>query len=392
MRAPSPHVLFVTGHWPPAQGGMATSADRIVGGLRGRGTTVDVLHLSSRARRARRTTTSGGSALIWPVGPDLAEDLAGLLPALPRWTGAWDVIVSFGGPLPLFVGPTLAGWLKLPLVVALRGADIDTGMFHPRRLAPLQRALHAAAQVVVVSGDKVAKARALGATAPIAHIPNGIDLDAWQALPSDRVRAAQLRATLRGTKDPLILACIGHLKRKKGVGTLARAIVSLKLQDQLILLLAGTPSDAVQAELDAAREAGLSIHQQPFVDRERLLGVLPAADVVALPSVHDGMPNVMLEAGGLGLPLLASRAGGMGDHLVDGEHGWLFDVGDEDALRHAIWRMVQDRADAPARGARWRARVAEQFTIDAEAQQWHSVLSAVVTGPALASTHHIEES
>jgi len=376
--AASPRVLFVTGHWPPAQGGMATSADRIVGGLRDRGLRVDVLHLSSRATRPRQATAPGGLELVWPVGAELAEDLATLLPTLDRLDASWQVLVAFGGPLPLFAGPTLARFLAMPLVVALRGADIDTGMFHPRRLVHLERALTAASSIVVVSGDKIAKARALGATAPIAHVPNGIDLEHWQALPSDRDRAHQLRAELCGDRDLIVMACIGHLKRKKGVGQLAQAIVALELQDQVMLMLAGAPTEGVQTDLDDARDAGLHIHQLPFVDRERLLGVLPAADVVALPSIHDGMPNVMLEAGGLGLPLLASRAGGMGDHLEDGVHGWLFAPGDTHGLQHAVWRMVRDRTSLVRFGAAWHAMVAERFTIDAEARAWQAALRSAI--------------
>jgi len=380
LRAPSegvPNVLFVTGHWPPAQGGMATSADRIVRGLREDGVEVDVLHLSSRARASRGARMPGGRELVWPVGSELPEDLAALLPALGRRGRPWQVVVAFGGPLPVFVGPTLAGWLGVPLVVALRGADIDTGMFHPRRVVHLERALRRADLVVAVSGDKVHKVRALGCVAPVRVVPNGIDLADWEPLPSDRMRAARLRTEVGGPDDGVVVGCVGHLKRKKGVAELAQAIVDVELQEVVRLVLAGDATPDVVAAIDAQVDRGLVVHRLPFVDRERLLGVLPAFDVVALPSVHDGMPNVMLEAGGLGLPLLASRAGGMGDHLEDGVHGWLFDPGDQAGLQRAVWRMHRDRARFTAFGRAWQDRVRTCFTSEHETAAWRAALSLV---------------
>ena len=54
---------------------------------------------------------------------------------------------------------------------------------------------------------------------------------------------------------------------------------------------------------------------------------------MAIPSFYDGLPNVLVEAAALGVPMVASRAGGMADVLEDGETAFLFDPGDEAALR-----------------------------------------------------------
>jgi len=364
---------------------MSVSADRIVSGLRTDGVAVDVLHLSRRVRQPQKARVPGGHEWVWPVREDPAEDLAALLPELMRWRGDWQVLVAFGGPLPLFVGPSFAAMLGLPLAVALRGADIDTGMFHTRRAPILCRALQAAAVIAVVSHDKELRARAMGAVAPVLPVPNSIDLQQWQPLPSDRSRSAELRARLVPDGDRLVLAAIGHLKRKKGVGRLVRAVVELELQEEVAMLVAGEAAEGEQDVLDAARQAGLGVFQLPFTDRERLLGILPAVDVVALPSVHDGMPNVMLEAGGLGLPLLASRAGGMGDHLVDGVHGWLFDPGDDTGLRRAVWRMVRERDRVAEYGAAWKAHVQTHFTPAQETRSWRRVLDCAV-GAAVPSS------
>ena len=77
-----------------------------------------------------------------------------------------------------------------------------------------------------------------------------------------------------------------------------------------------------------------------------------------LPSFYDGLPNVLVEAAALGVPLLASRAGGMADVLEDGRTALLFEPGDEAGCSWALERAV--RVAGVARWRRW-ARRAESW-------------------------------
>jgi glycosyltransferase involved in cell wall biosynthesis len=84
----------------------------------------------------------------------------------------------------------------------------------------------------------------------------------------------------------------------------------------------------------------------PFADRWELLSIYPACDYVAIPSFYDGMPNVLLEAGALGVPVVASTAGGMVDVLEDGFSGFLFHPGDKHGCRNALWRVCNTEPSA----------------------------------------------
>ena len=71
-------------------------------------------------------------------------------------------------------------------------------------------------------------------------------------------------------------------------------------------------------------EAWLAEHELehtalPFLDRYELLPWYAACDFIAIPSFYDGLPNVLVEAAALGVPLIASRVDGMADVLTDGE-------------------------------------------------------------------------
>ena len=91
-------------------------------------------------------------------------------------------------------------------------------------------------------------------------------------------------------------------------------------------------------------------------DRLALIPVYLACDWVAIPSFYDGMPNVLLAALALGVPVLAADAGGMPELVRDGENGLLFAAGDLEACRsaieHAARRPAAGRRDRAARSGR----------------------------------------
>jgi len=107
---------------------------------------------------------------------------------------------------------------------------------------------------------------------------------------------------------------------------------------------------------------------------------------VAIPSLYDGMPNVVLEAGALGIAVLASTAGGLGDVLVDGDNALTFAPGDVYACRRALDEAIE-MPDAALRelGSRLRSTVLRQFDQQSEALRYHQLLLDTAT-PALAAT------
>ncbi|MEC5386187.1 glycosyltransferase family 4 protein [Uliginosibacterium sp. H3] len=337
-----PHLVWLTENYPPANGGMAVSCDRIVRGLRAAGVVVDVLHFTRQSSgKPRLEIQRNGRHLAFPVGDDVSHSLNLLFEHLridPQ-REAFTHVVAFGGHLPLLAAPSFAAWLGLPLITLFRGNDFDAAIFSPQRRDIVREAIERAARVGVVSHDKAQRIRALHPAAEITWTPNSIDLADWSPLPSDRAQAARWRDThVAGTRR--VLGLFGQIKSKKGGLQLVDALLASGTHAHLHLLLVGDLEDDIHARL--ADEASPIAHTAlPFSDRYSLLPHYCACDAIAIPSFYDGMPNVLLEAMGLGVPLLASTAGGMGDILVDGEHGFLFHPGDQHGCRHALARLAQ---------------------------------------------------
>ncbi len=375
-------VLWVTATHPPSGGGMATSSDRIVRALMDDGVIVDVVHLTTRTVPWSTSRGGRGGLFTAPLGDDPEEAMRrawAVLDADPT-TAEVTHVIAFGGTLPLVAAPVWAAWLGRPLVTFLRGADLETGVFSVRRRAALDDAVRRSRRVCVVAGDAAPRLRALHSGVDIEHVPNGIDLDSWRATAADRARAAAWRqVTVPAGRR--VLGLVGQLKRKKGVADLLDAMVTTGTAETFHVALLGELEFPVASWLDEhAGPAGLSWSVEPFMDRWDLLARYPAFDVAGLPSIHDGMPNVALEAAALGVPLLASNAGGLADLVEDGISGVTFPAGDTRALAAAVAQLATLADDDLARLGRGAAKAACAFDHRREAARYRAVLDATGAG------------
>jgi glycogen synthase len=331
-------ALWLTETYPPSRGGMAQSCDRIVRGLRRRGVTVDVLHFTppGRGRPWQIEQQSGGRYLACPLADDPAHALNRAWSTLAADPATRRVthVVAFGGSRPITAGPVYASWLGAPLVTLIRGNDFDSAVFSTRRRPVLDDALARSALVCAVSQDKVDKIAAMHPAVPVRRIPNGIDVRDWCFAPSDRERARGWRET-RVAAGVRVVGLFGQLKAKKGALLLLESLRRSGAADALHLLVVGWIEPEMEAWL-ARHGDSVGYTALPFLDRFELLPWYAACDWMAIPSFYDGMPNVLVEAAALGIPLLAARTGGMADVLEHGRTGLLFDPGDEAACSWAL--------------------------------------------------------
>lgn len=241
----------------------------------------------------------------------------------------------------------IAGRLTgLPVTVTAHAKDI----FHEDNAPLLRRRLSRASGVVTVSAHNAAHLEAVVPTLPVHHVPNGV------AVPS---------AAPGPTKDGTIL-CVARLVEKKGVDTLLHALAELN-RDRF-----GVPAEIVgdgplRGELERlAERLGLG-------PRVRFLGALPSTGVeaaygraamvvlacrVGADGDRDGLPTVLLEAMGRGLPVISTSVAGIPELVLHEENGLLVPPDRPDALAAAIDRLHANPDFAAALGTSGRATVA----------------------------------
>jgi glycosyltransferase involved in cell wall biosynthesis len=384
--------LVLTENYPPDRGGMAQSCDRIVRSLRRAGVAVDVAHLGRRDHHPRVEQEEGGLLLSAPYDDDPGHAVNLLWNEVVRLPAAPTHLLAFGGATPVLAAPALAAWLGVPLVTLLRGNDFDTGLFSLRRGWALRDALARSAAIACVTRDHQRKVAALWPAADVRFVPNGIDASEWTLVPHDLERAARWRAE-HVAPERRVLGMFGHLKRKKGGAFLLEALRRAPVEGRLHLLVVGDAEPEMLAHL-ASIESAVPWTHVPFVDRFELLPYYAACDAVVLPSFYDGMPNVLLEAGALGVPPVASTAGGMADLLVAGENALTFTPGDVHECRRALHDLATLPAERLGRlGERLRETVLRDYRHELEASRYRDLLADTAgRAPRPAATTALTES
>jgi glycosyltransferase involved in cell wall biosynthesis len=227
----------------------------------------------------------------------------------------------------------------------------------------LRAKLERAAFAVTCTAYNRARLAAVAPAARLHCIYHGVDL-----------RRFRMRREAPRGAPPRVLA-VGRLVPKKGFPTLLRAFARL-VERGVPFRATLVGSGPQRAELEAlSLELGLGDRVEllgPMTQHE-LLGHYEKADCVALACQvegdgdRDGIPNVLVEAAALGVPVVSTGISGIPELVRDGETGLLVPPGDPDALAGALERVLTDRvlADALARGAR--ARVEALYDLERNA-------------------------
>ena len=85
------------------------------------------------------------------------------------------------------------------------------------------------------------------------------------------------------------------------------------------------------------------------------------ADIVILPSLSEGLPNVLLEASASGKPIIATDVGGIPDIVLHGRSGYLFRAGDLDSLYDYTMKLLSDMELAKRMGLAGFEHVSQYF-------------------------------
>ena len=250
-----------------------------------------------------------------------------------------DIVQVFFG-IPAGGGAYLLRQLRdVPYVIFLGGRDV------PRRnpdppyyrwlyllLKPVIKAIWGNASVVVACSDGLRElAQETAPDVKMDVIPDGLDLSRFEprqrALHPKRVR----------------ILTIGRLIPRKGFQFLIRAlpqIVEHTTHNFEIEIVGDGPYQKELQKLAADLDVVEHIRFVGSVPYAELPQKYRDADIFILPSLAEGMPLVVLEAMGTGLPIAASRVQGIEELVAEDVNGALFDPGDADGLARSLVKLI----------------------------------------------------
>lgn len=180
-------------------------------------------------------------------------------------------------------------------------------------------------------------------------VPNAVDQSFF-----DVVRAPQA--------DNVIL-CVGHVIFRKNQNAFIRALDPLANQIPFKVVFIGnaSPPRSYSAEFLELIKARPWCEHIEFLDRDALKKRFETATLLAMPSLEENCPMVVLEAMAAGLPVIAANVGGVTDLIEKDVNGVLCNPTDAENMRAAIAFALENRGHVEAMAVAAKRRALERF-------------------------------
>jgi glycosyltransferase involved in cell wall biosynthesis len=201
----------------------------------------------------------------------------------------------------------------------------------------------------------------------IAEIPNGVNIHRFVKRPP---RQLLERSTI---------TFVGRLDRYKGVNFLLEAFKKILSQHRNArLLIVGTGPDETVLK-KRVHELNLEENILFLGKREDIVALLLDSDIFVLPTLSEGMSNVLLEAMSCGLPVVTTSVGGNCDLISNRHNGILVPPGDSDALGEALMEILRNTALAQQLGDEARRTVKDYYSLEAISDSYLALYNKIAS-------------
>lgn len=179
-----------------------------------------------------------------------------------------------------------------------------------------------------------------------------------------RDQILSLRRELGLPGDARVIVAAGRFSRQKGFSYLLDALPEvLRSFPNAHLMLIGEGELRGDLERQAERLGVTDRVHLPGYRRD-VPRLLHASDLFVLPSLYEGLPNVMLEAMAAGIPVVATSVNGVPEVIEEGVSGLLIPPGNARHIQSALCALLSDRGRAEEIGDSGQRRVKSEFTVE----------------------------
>ena len=199
----------------------------------------------------------------------------------------------------------------------------------------------------------------------LSYIPLGIKAPIFMSVDgAKQTLAKHIGMDLGEFKKKIVIGTIAELHPNKGLGYLVDALMNVcAAHPETIAVIIG--------DGDLLASLHMKIKENGLEGRAFLAGYmtdayqyLKAFHIFALPSVKEGLPYVIIEAGSASLPVVATTVGGIPEIVEDMKSGVLVQPKDAGELAHAISYIIEHPLLARQYGASLRETVAQRFGVE----------------------------
>ncbi len=204
--------------------------------------------------------------------------------------------------------------------------------------------------------------------------PCAVDNDYFREIARRLVpQKARLRGQMGIPEEAVVALYVGRLTQRKRVLDILKAFGKVNLDNTWLILVGEGPERQVLIEYIYRYNVGRVI-LPGFKNQSEIGRFYAMADLLIVASEYDPSPKVINEAMNFGLPIIASdRVGTAGDLVRNGENGFVYQVGDIDALAEYMRRLCADSDLRRRMGAR-SLEIVSEWNLDKQAE---AVLAAL---------------
>ena len=385
-----PKVCITTLEFPPDVGGVGESVARIANLLQDIGYEVHVAVFHSKQRKAegyyrsacKKTSQEGiqvhrltpASRSNSPILQDYRSEIYFQLKQL-HYQHQFDLFHAFFINETGFITTLLAKEENVPIINSVRGSDLHKHVFSPKQHGQISWILESSDWVTFVSRDLQRRGQVL---VPTLKNKSSAFWNSIQPVDFSKLSNPLLVHQLKG----LVIGSVGRFRDKKGLEYLLDACAELKQTMPLTLLLVGDFAERERPYWEAA------IQDSDMADNVVITGMVPRAegmaylrymDIYAIPSLHDGCPNALLEAMLAGRAIVGTSVDAIGEILEHDYNGLVVPPGVSSELKTAMLNLAQSPELRQRLGKAAQTTVHQELSPTVEQRNWARVYQQVLT-------------
>ena len=202
---------------------------------------------------------------------------------------------------------------------------------------------------------------------------NGIDTSYFDATHFSEDQKSSLKQDLGIKSSDFVFIFVGRIVSDKGINELISAFSEIQeIKTDLKLLLVGP----YEPELDPLKEETLnqingnkSIVALGYQNEVRPYFAI--SDCLVFPSYREGFPNVVMQAGAMGLPCIVSDINGCNEIIEDTKNGYIIPVRDKEAVKETLIRILDNKEEYSKMQQNAREMIVSRFD---QKTMWESIL------------------
>lgn len=191
---------------------------------------------------------------------------------------------------------------------------------------------------------------------------NSIDTNYWEKGRG----TASLRQEYQIPDGTMVVGTVGRLSREKDLPTffnVAKLILE-KINDAVFFIVGDGKEDVVSELIELAETMGLKNHIYFTGHRTDLINVYSSFDLFLMTSLTEGLPNTVLEAMSLEIPVVTTAVGGVPELIENGISGRLCPAGDITALSKQCIELLESHEKRIELGGKARERICDMFDFE----------------------------